>query len=35
MVAYRLENTVTDYGHVARGVCQGGKDGLLTGAHPH
>lgn len=31
MVAYRLENTVTDYGHVARGVCQVGKDGLLTG----
>ena len=31
MVAYRLENTVTDYGHVARGVCQVGSDGLLTG----
>lgn len=31
MVAYRLENTVTDYGHVARGVCQVGPDGLLTG----
>ena len=31
MVAYRLENTVTDYGHVARGVCQVGEDGLLTG----
>ena len=31
MVAYRLENTVTDYGHVARGVCQVGADGLLTG----
>ena len=31
MVAYRLENTVTDFGHVARGVCQVGEDGLLTG----
>ena len=31
MVAYRLENTVTDHGHVARGVCQVGEDGLLTG----
>jgi len=30
-VAYRLENTVTDYGHVARGVCQVGADGCLTG----
>ena len=30
MVAYRLENTVTDYGHVARGVCQMGADGCLT-----
>lgn len=31
MVAYRLENTVTDYGHVSRGVCEVGRDGLLTG----
>ena len=31
MVAYRLENTVTDHGHVARGVCQVGADGYLTG----
>lgn len=31
MVAYRLDNTVTDYGHVARGVCQVGADGCLTG----
>ncbi len=31
MVAYRLENTVTDFGHVARGVCQVGEDGCLTG----
>ena len=31
MVAYHLANTVTDYGHVARGVCQVGADGCLTG----
>ena len=31
MVAYHLENTVTDFGHVARGVCQVGEDGCLTG----
>ena len=31
MVSYRLENTVTDYGHVARGVCEVGADGMLTG----
>ena len=31
MVAYRLENTVTDFGHVARGVCRVAEDGLLTG----
>ena len=30
MVAYRLENTVTDYGFVARGVCEVGEDGRLT-----
>lgn len=30
MVAYRLENTVTDYGHVSRGVCEVGPDGCLT-----
>lgn len=30
MVAYRLENTVTDYGHVARGVCEVDADGFLT-----
>ncbi len=30
-VAYRLEKTVTDYGHVARGVCEVGADGCLTG----
>ena len=31
MVAYRLENTVTDHGYVTRGVCQVGEEGLLTG----
>lgn len=30
MVGYQLKNTVTDNGHVARGVCQT-KDGYLTG----
>ena len=29
MVAYLLKNTVTENGHVARGICTG-KDGLLT-----
>lgn len=31
MVGYKLENTVTDNGHVARGVCSTNKDGELTG----
>ena len=30
MVGYLLKNTVTEYGHVARGVCQM-ENGLLTG----
>lgn len=30
MAAYLLENTVTDHGHVARGVCKVGEDGRLT-----
>ena len=30
MVGYQLGNTVTDNGHVARGVCQVSKDGYLT-----
>ena len=29
MVAYRLRNTVTEHGHVARGICQA-ENGLLT-----
>ncbi len=31
MVGYLLENTVTDNGSVARGVCQTSPDGYLTG----
>lgn len=31
MVGYKLENTVTDNGHVARGVCSTTADGELTG----
>lgn len=30
MVGYVLENTLTDHGHVARGICES-KDGYLTG----
>ena len=30
MVGYRLQNTVTANGHVARGMCTVGRDGLLT-----
>lgn len=30
MVGYQLGNTVTDYGSVARGVCQVSEDGFLT-----
>lgn len=29
MVGYRLENTVTENGHVARGVCEINEDGFL------
>ena len=31
MVGYRLRNTVTEHGSVARGVCEVSEDGLLTG----
>ena len=31
MVGYRLANTLTEHGHVARGVCVVGKDGKLAG----
>lgn len=33
MVGYRLENTLTDFGHVARGVCETDKDGYLVDIH--
>ncbi len=31
MVGYRLENTLTEHGHVARGVCEITGDGYLKG----
>lgn len=31
MVGYILENTLTDHGFVARGVCETGQDGYLLG----
>lgn len=31
MVGYELQNTVTDNGHVARGICQVSADGRLEG----
>lgn len=31
MVAYLLENTLTDNGHVSRGICNVSKEGLLIG----
>ena len=33
MVGYELYKTLTDYGHVARGVCQVGEDGKLKDIH--
>lgn len=33
MVGYQLENTLTDHGHVARGVCVTTKDGFLEAIH--
>ena len=30
MVGYRIENTLTEFGHVARGVCKVGEDGTLA-----
>lgn len=29
MIGYRLINTMTEHGHVARGICQVGQDGFL------
>ncbi|MEG1471267.1 MAG: sugar phosphate nucleotidyltransferase [Clostridia bacterium] len=31
MVGYQIENTLTENGHVARGVCETGADGMLKG----
>lgn len=31
MVGYRLENTLTEHGHVARGVCETTENGYLAG----
>jgi UTP-glucose-1-phosphate uridylyltransferase len=33
MVGYILENTLTDYGHVARGVCEVSEEGCLKAIH--
>lgn len=33
MVGYVLENTLTDHGHVARGVCETDELGYLVGIH--
>lgn len=33
MVGYTLENTLTDHGHVARGVCVATPDGFLQDIH--
>ncbi len=33
MVGYTLDNTLTDHGHVARGVCDISEDGKLLGIH--
>jgi len=33
MVGYLLENTLTDHGHVARGVCTTNDHGYLVGIH--
>lgn len=33
MVGYELGNTVTDNGHVARGICEMNEKGELTGIH--
>ena len=30
MVGYHLKNTVTDHGHVARGICETDSEGILT-----
>lgn len=33
MVGYRVENTLTDFGHVSRGVCETDAHGMLLAIH--
>jgi len=33
MIGYRLENTLTEHGHVSRGICQMDEDGFLVEIH--
>jgi hypothetical protein len=35
MVGYRLANTLSEHGHVARGVCQATSDGYLVDIHEY
>ena len=35
MVGYLLQNTLTEHGHVARGVCQVDAEGMLEGIREH
>jgi len=35
MVGYRLENTLTEHGHVARGICQVDQRGRLVSVREH
>lgn len=35
LAGYQLDNTLTDHGHVARGVCTVGQDGYLLGVHEY
>lgn len=35
MVGYHLRNTLTEHGHVARGVCEVGEDGFLQRVTEH
>jgi len=33
MIGYRLENTLTEHGHVSRGICQVDEEGFLVEIH--
>ena len=33
MIGYRLQNTLTEHGHVSRGICQVNPDGFLVEIH--